>query len=82
MPLQQTTFENIVTNGEISQTSNLSVCPNAFNYSEGDISRLMLLTLFKETFSVFANTFSLSSAADVLCAGNGLSRHVEIITDS
>ena len=66
-PLQQTTFENIVTKVEIAQTEQfllLSQCVQLF-------SVIIPFPLFIEIFNVSVQMFSKSSAIDLLYVGKG-----------
>ena len=65
MPLQQTSFENTVTKGEIAQNEQFLLWPKYFQLY------LIIMLLFIEIFPIFAKMFSKSSAADFLYMGKG-----------
>ena len=65
MPLQQMTFENIVTKEEIAHNEQFRLLPHCFQlYS-------VIKPLFKGIICSFAKIFSKSSAADLLYVGKG-----------
>ena len=66
MLLQQTTFENIVTKGEIFHTKQLLHLTQCFQLY------LIIELSFMENFQIFARILSKSSAADFLYGGKGL----------
>ena len=65
MPLQQTTFENIVAKGEITHDEQFHLWPQCFQLY------LTINLSLMEIFQDFATMFSKSSAADLLYVGKG-----------
>ena len=65
MHLQQTTFENIVTKGEIAQDEQFHLLPQCFQLLS------VIILSFIEISLVFAGYFLNSSAADLLYVGKG-----------
>ena len=60
MPLQQTTFENIVTKGEIAQNEQILILPQCFQFYS------IIVPLIIENVHIFAKMFLKSSAAYLL----------------
>ena len=65
MPLQQTTFENNVTKGEIAQYEQFLLLSQCFQLFS------VIKPTFIKLFRVFAWMFSKSSAADLMYVGKG-----------
>ena len=63
--LQQTTFENIVTKGEIAQNEQFLLLPQCFQ-----LFSVIILTIL-ENFHIFELTFLKSSAAGLLYVEKG-----------
>ena len=63
MPLQQTTFENIVAKREIAQNEQFLLLPQCYQLC------LVIIPIFIEMFYCFAKMFSKSSAAESLYVG-------------